>query len=295
MTKNTLYTLAALALTPASALLAGTTTTETKPAKTVVEKSKESFISGDLGVAVVSQYISRGVVNENQGLIAQPYTDIYIKLYEGTGFLNKVQLNLGLWASIDSHKTAATPGTAFPPWYEFDWMPGIGFTFAKDFTFTFTYLEFDFISSNGRAGNLNFNLAYDDTSLLGEWAMHPHVSLLKSVIGNPVGVPGANGGVYFEFGIAPSRTFGAATVTVPLTVGLGDDKFYGGDTYGYFSAGANVSVPLSFIPEGYGKWTFSTGVTYYNQGSAAAAASSPGINDGGSNQWVFSGAIGMTF
>lgn len=292
MTKHTLYTIAALALAPAPALFAGTTTT---PTKTVVEKAKESFISGDLGVAVVSQYISRGVVNENQGFIAQPYLDIYIKMYEGDGFLNKIQLNLGFWASLHSNKTFAAPGSTLPAWYEFDWMPGLSFTFAKNFTFTATYLEFDFVAPNARAGNLNFNLAYDDTDLLGGWALKPHVAVFKSLFGNPVGVPGANQGWYYEIGIAPTLPLGAASLTFPINVGLGDDKFYGGDTFGYFSAGANLSVPLAFIPEGFGKWTLSSGVTFYSQGDNAAAASAPAINDGGTTQWVFSGAVGMTF
>jgi hypothetical protein len=291
MTKKTLSTLAALILTPVPALFAGTTA----PAKTVVEKAKAPFITGDLGVVVTSQYISRGVVNENQGFIAQPYLDLYFNMYEGSGFLNKIQLNLGLWSSLHSKKTGATPGTSLASWYEFDWMPGISFTFAKNFNFTFTYLDFDFVSGGGRAGNLNFNLAYDDTDLLGAWALHPHFTVLKSVIGNPVGVPGANGGWYYEVGIAPSHTYGPVTLTVPLTVGLGDGKFYGGDTYGYFSAGITAAVPLAFIPETFGKWTLTSGVTFYNQGGNAAAASAPGINNGGHNQWVFSGGVGTTF
>ncbi len=291
MTKTILPTLAALMLTPLSGLIAGT-----KESKTVVAKAKEPFITGDLGVAVVSEYISRGVVNENQGAIFQPYLDLFFNLYTGDGFLNKVQLNFGLWSSIHSARTAAAAGSSFPTWYEFDYMPGISLTFAKNFTFTFTYLEFDFISSNGRAGNLNFNLAYDDTSLLGAWALHPHFTVLKSVIGNPVGVPGANGGWYYEIGVAPSHTFGPVTLTVPLTVGLGDDKFYGGKNYGYFSGGLTAAVPLSFIPENYGKWTLTAGVTYYNQSSAVAAASRPALTGGsGNTRVVASGAIGTTF
>ena len=151
MTKQTLRALAALILMPVPMLVAGT---KAKESKKVVEKAPatESFISGDLGVTVASQYISRGVVNENQGFIAQPYADLYFKLYEGDGFLNKVQLNLGLWSSLHSKKTGATAGTTLPAWYEFDWMPGISFTFAKNFNFTVTYFDFDFVSSGGRAG-----------------------------------------------------------------------------------------------------------------------------------------------
>ncbi len=292
MTKKTLQILTTLLLAPLPTLVAGTKSKETK---TVIEKPKAPFITGDLGVAVVSEYVSRGVVNENQGAIVQPYLDLYFNMYEGSGFLNKIQLNLGLWSSIHSNRTGATATTTLGSWYEFDWMPGISFTFAKDFTFTFTYLDFDFVSGGGRAGNLNFSLGYDDSKLLGAWAVHPHVTVLKSVIGNPVGVPGANQGWYYEVGIAPSHTFGPVTLTVPLTVGLGDNKFYGGKTFGYFSAGATAAIPLSFIPETYGKWTLTSGATYYNQSSTAAAASAPGLTGPGHTRWVFSGQIGTTF
>src|SRR4051812_16446544 len=80
---------------------------EVKETKEVVEKCKESCITGDLGVNIVSQYISRGVIFENQGGIIEPYADLYFKLYEGEGFMNKVSLNLGIWNSFHSYKTDA--------------------------------------------------------------------------------------------------------------------------------------------------------------------------------------------
>jgi hypothetical protein len=82
------------------------------------------------------------------------------------------------------------------------------------------------------------------------------------------------------------------TFTVPLTVGLGSEGFYHSDAYGYFSAGLQVSVPLSFIPDCYGKWTFSGGYTYYNLGGAAADAYGITLSH---TQHVFQGAIGLTF
>ena len=72
------------------------TETAGKEAKPVVEQVKESCITGDIGINVVSQYVSRGVIFENQGAILQPYADLYFKLYEGEGFLNAVSLNLGI-------------------------------------------------------------------------------------------------------------------------------------------------------------------------------------------------------
>ena len=234
MTKQSiakLFVLAAGIAAVPSLSLAGTAAKEAKP---IVEKVKESCITGDIGVAVVSQYISRGVVNENQGLIAQPYLDLYFKLYEGDGFLNKVSLGLGLWSSINSHHTAATPGTSLPAWYEFDWTPSLAFTFAKNFTFTTTWYDFDFVSSGGRASGLGGTLAYNDTDLLGAFALHPHVTVIKCMIGNFVGVPGGELGWYYEAGIAPGFTIGEGSsypvsVSFPLTVGLGNETYAGDD------------------------------------------------------------------
>jgi hypothetical protein len=50
-------------------------------------------------------------------------------------------------------------------------------------------------------------------------------------------------------------------------------------------------VPLTFIPECYGKWTFSGGYTYYNLSDTVADATATGHN----TQHVFQGAIGLTF
>ncbi len=298
MTKYSLAAACTLTLALASTSLAGTAA-PAKESKVVQEIVKESCITGDIGLGVVSEYISRGVVNENQGFIAQPYLDLYFKLYEGEGFLNKVSLNLGLWSSIHSNHTFASPGTALPAWYEFDWMPGMTFTFAKNFALTLTWLDFDFVSSGGRAGNLLGNLSYDDTDLLGAFALHPHVGVMKTFIGNGVGVPNSSQGWYYEVGLAPGFTVGKGgsypvAFTFSLTVGLGPET-YDGEDYGFFSAGVNVSVPLAFVPSCYGAWTVSAGFTYWNLGDNAAHASAPALTNGSNDQYVFSGSLGLTF
>ena len=298
MTKHSIAT--ACALTLAAALTStGFAGTEAKAAKEIKETIKESCITGDIGLAVVSEYVSRGVVLENQGFIAEPYLDLYFKLYEGTGFINKVSLNGGLWSSFHSKHTAATPGTSLAAWYEQDWTAGLAITFAKNFTLTTSWFDEEFVSSSTRGGALNVNLAYDDSDLLGAFALHPHATVLKSMIGNYVGVPNGANGWYYEVGIAPGFTVGKGgtyplTVTIPLTVGLGPET-YNGQDYGFFSAGINASVPLAFVPACYGSWTYTTGFTYWNLGENAANASAPAITDGNRNQFVFSGAVGLTF
>src|SRR3954468_20291503 len=64
--------------------------------KVPLETVKESCITGDLGINVVSQYTSRGLIFENQGAILEPYADLYFRLYQGEGFVNKVSVNLGV-------------------------------------------------------------------------------------------------------------------------------------------------------------------------------------------------------
>jgi len=268
---------------------------DVKESKELKQQCKESCISGDLGVTMPTQYMSRGLMLENQGVIAQPYLDLYFKLYEGTGFINKVVFNFSLWSSIHSHVQPTTAGTfdaTARNWYEFDWTPGIAVTFAKNFTATLSYFEFDSpASSFDTARSINLNIAYDDTDLLGKFALHPHVTVLSEL--NAPGFAGLQGhGWYYEIGLAPSYTAGPVTFTVPITVGLGDGKrFYGDEAFGYFATGLQISVPLSFIPECYGKWTFSGGYTWYLLGDNVADATATGHE----SQHVLQGAIGLTF
>ena len=307
MTKHSIAVLCALTLAgfgyaPTShaedSLVPTTLTTPTaddgkdvKESKDLKQQCKESCISGDLGVTFVSNYLSRGIVQVNQGVIAQPYLDLYFKLYEGTGFINKVVFNLGFWSNIDSHVEPPGNTATVRNWEEFDWMPGVAVTFAKNFTATLSYFELDSPASFfDTSRNINLNIAYDDTDLLGKFALHPHFDVMAEL--NAPGFAGLEGhGWYFELGVAPGYTVGPVTFTVPLTVGLGDHKFYGGPAFGYFSAGLQASIPLSFIPECYGKWTFSGGYTYYLLSDTVADASATGHE----SQHVLQGAIGLTF
>ena len=283
-------TLATFGFAPSS--FAGDDGKDVKATKNIAEQIKQSCISGDLGVTITSEYISRGLVQVNQGVIAEPYLDLYFKLYEGTGFINKVQLNVGLWSSIHSHVEPPGNTDSVRNWFEFDYTAGVAVTFARNFTLTSSYIECDSpANAFDTQRSLNFNLAYDDTDLLGKFALHPHVTYLREITAQGfLGLqPDAN---YYELGIAPSYTAGIVTLTVPIIVGLGSEGFYNGDTYGYFSAGLQASVPLGFIPECLGKWTFSGGYTYYNLGDEASKAFGITLSH---SQHVFQGAIGLTF
>jgi hypothetical protein len=318
--------------------------TESKESKEIIEKAQESCITGDLGVNIVSQYVSRGVIYENQGGIIQPFADLYFKVYEGDGFLNKVSVNLGIWNSFQSRKTdagladdvgvARRNGSTTDSWYEFDFMAGVSFTFAKNFTFTPSYYAF-LSPSDGfdTFHGLNLKLAYDTTDLIG-FNLGLYAQVLFE-LENKAGT-GSDEGVYYEVGIAPSFPVGPVTLAFPITAGFGSNDFYGSahtkrltnaellgedlaeeleldeddysgvdsvtiddESFGFFSAGVTVSYNLPFISECYGTWTVTAGYTYYYLGAGTSdynTASRGGtVRDFANNEHVFSGGLIVAF
>ena len=300
------FAAAALALSgmiAVPALKAGTATEEGsgKEAKNLVEETKKSCITGDLGVTFVTKYISRGVVLEDQGVIAQPYADIFFKVYDGgdSAFINSVTLNASVWSSLHSHHPQDSAGNTLGAWYEFDYTPGIAVTFLKNFTLTTSYFEFDSPDGSFNAArSINGTLAYNDTDLLGVFALHPHFTVLKEVQGggHPQGFAGLGpNGWYFEPGIAPSFTLVKdgplpVTLTLPVTAGFGSEGFYNEDSFGYFSAGGQVAVGLGFMPKCLGTWTTTVGATYYYLHEQLAI-----VDHGRHNDWVGSAAVGVAF
>lgn len=294
-----------------------------KASKNVIEQTKQPCVTGDLGVNFVSEYISRGLVYMNQGAIAQPYTDVYFKLYQGDGAINTVQLQLGAWSSLQSSvvtydqelSKAISKYSGVRDWFEFDYTAAVSVTFLKNYTATFSYIEADYPSSGWTAWpnrNLQLGIAMNDSDYLGVFALHPHFNVLYEInsdgnTGSNFAAPGAAGikpgGWYYEIGLAPSYTVMPKstypiTLTVPITVGLGDQSgFYAGNTFGYFTTGLNASVPLAFIPSCFGAWTTTAGFNYYRLGDTATEYSQygTGVINNNRNQWVFSGGVGMTF
>ncbi len=267
--------------------------------KTIIAPAAPSVITGDIGINFVSEYISRGVPQEIKGVIAQPYADLYFSLYQGDGFVNKVSLNLGVWSSIQDQKTLT--GSVGPvhnsDWYEFDYTPGLAVTFAKNYTLTASYFEFDSPNNAFEASrNLNFSLAYNDTDLLGAFALHPHVTYLRELQNKAANGPAGTSGNYYEVGVLPALpAYGPVTISFPITAGFGSENFYAADHgFGFFSGGVNASVALACVPAKFGAWAFNAGATYYrlpNQNAAVYSADNTIDKD----RVVFQGGIGATF
>ena len=275
-----LAAVAAIATSP-SAVAADLSDSTNAP---VAAPAPASPFSWDSGVALTNYYVERGVFISTKGTVFEPYGDLYYKLYQGGGIINSVTAGIGYWASLDTAGAPASAGTSgFPRYFtEIDLIPSLAIQFADRFTLTARYNHWASPSDGYGPGNwVNATLAYDDTGLtVPNFSVQPYLNVLYE---HPVQ---SHSGLephawYFEPGVSPNYTFFSGSkysvnFAVPIAVGLGN-KFYAGQTYGYLNVGPQISVPLSFIPDKYGKWNASIAYKYWNLGTTTAAAA-PGGN-----------------
>ena len=98
----------------------------------------ESRLSGILQLDLTNAYFFRGILQERDGLIAQPWAELYVSLYSAEdGPIRDVTLGAGVWTSIHSEKTLAADSPESV--YETDWYPLLSVGFAKGLNLTTTY------------------------------------------------------------------------------------------------------------------------------------------------------------
>ena len=208
-----------------------------------------------VGSDFTTAYFFRGILQERDGFIWQPYGGVTFKLAEdiGYGVINNIDFSLGTWNSVQTNQTGATGGPA--NWYESDVIAGFTVGLWDFVTTNISYVAFTF--PNGAyptAQELDWTIGFNDSELLGAFALNPSMLWVFEVDGTAFG---DKEGIYLGLGVKPGVTlFEEAeyplTLALPLTVGLSISDYYevpGGedDTFGYFDAGLVASVPLSFI------------------------------------------------
>ena len=256
------------------------------PALVQAEESAPPVNSGKLtvtaGIDWVSQYVFRGVVQQDQGLVLQPYVDLGFKLWQGDGPVNSVTLNTGIWNSMHSDDTTPLGVTANKsgPWFEADLYAGVSVGLFKDWTATVTYVSYNYPNNaTSQIEELDVKVAYNDSELMGPFALAPY-ALWAIEIDDGNGAENQ----YWEFGVAPGFTLIESQdypvkLTFPVTVGLSTDHYYledngQNDLLGFVSGGIIASMPITCIPKEYGSWTLTGGVIVYYHGEGATGASS---------------------
>jgi hypothetical protein len=243
------------------------------------------------GVDVATAYYFRGIPQEDDGVMTQPWAEISFSLLDrgeenekGRGSPIGLSLVLGTWNSF--HNKSADNS-----WYESDLYAGVSLALPYDFEFGLSYVYlYGPDLGDSFAHELDFSLSYDDSAFFAErfqddailstFSVSPYIALVQEVGGGSDGLGSAgHKGTYLELGLEPgfdldvgallgSESCPPVSFAMPLTVGLNLGDYYetgtGNDydeTFGFFSAGLSASVPLSFIPSKFGSWQVVA--TYY--------------------------------
>lgn len=279
-----------------------------------VEPVNKGRVSLSAGFDITTAYYFRGIPQENQGFIFQPYAGIGFKLYEGAegAALNSLTFNLATWNSLHSGPSGTDGSNGSPEaWYESDFIAGLSATVFDKWTTSFSYTAY--MGPNdvfNTIEEVSLGLAYNDSELLGKFALYPRILVAfetddEADGGNSaLGTSGTSEGIYLEIGVAPSLTLIESkdfpiTLTVPVTVGLSLDDYYedgnGGDnTFGYVDIGLDFSMPLSFIPADFGAWTLKAGPHWVYIGQNCQDITT-GVNGGDDNEIYGKIGISMSY
>jgi hypothetical protein len=187
---------------------------------------------------------------------------------------------MGVWNSIHSRKTLATHSPT--NLYETDWYPMLSLDFPQGLSLSTIY--YFYTSPNGgfdTVQELNFKLGWDDSEALGRFAMGPWVNVAIETERTNFG---DDQGVGIQLGVGPTlyeleNEQMPVTFSFPVELGLSADEYYeepgrSNGHFGYLSWGLTASVPLTFVPKGYGSWSASVGGKGYYFSNALARVNS---------------------
>jgi hypothetical protein len=253
--------------------------------------------SGVIQADFTNAYFFRGILQERDGFIAQPWGELYFSLYGSEeGWIRDFSVGGGVWSSFHTEETGATKGPH--SLYETDWYPLLSLELAHGISVTAIY--YYYTSPNGafsRADEFNLKVAWDDSEVFGRFAVQPWINLAVETQNTAFG---DEEGVGMQLGIAPTlytieHERYPVTFSAPIELGLGIEDYYetesgGENAFGYLSYGLSVSMPLAFVPESIGAWTLTlTGKGFHFSDTLAEA------NLGRSNYPVFVASVGVEF
>jgi hypothetical protein len=263
---------------------------------------------GSFGIDFTNQYFFRGLQQENQGIIAQPWFELGYRLADPSESLRNLDLTFGQWNSLHSGPTGSTDGI----WYESDFYvdlnAGVGerWTFAGRYTaYTSPNGEFDPVRRRGfreTVEEIAFTAGFDDRALWIDGldsGLRPHITIAFELDGQRDN--GNDRGVYAEVGVAPRFDVGQVgslevALTVPVTIGFSLNDYYedqsGGndEKFGYLDVGAVFTSPLKFLPYGAGPWTAELGLHWLLLGNNLEER-----NDGDTSELILSLGVATRF
>lgn len=251
---------------------------------THAEDAPPSRVDALLNFEFSDKYLTpRGMIVHQNGLTFQQLALGFFNVYKGDSFVNDFTLVGGVWNDFSSDGVSVHAPFGTNPktsWVEIDPIAGISLGVAKHFTLSVTYTAFNMqILDIGTSQHLETKLAFDDSPYLKAFSLHPYFLYWQELDGKAtaadvpyavfLGQSGPGSSHYFEVGVAPSYTFEniGLKLEAPLRVLLPDKNFYGeyygkASTVGLYEVGAKATLPLKFMPKGYGNWGAHVGFRY---------------------------------
>ena len=251
-------------------------------------------------------YMFRGIKQESDGLIMQPYLDVGITLFTGEGSLKTFGINFGTWNSLHGFNDTGTDNTRNGKlWYESDFYLTLAFGLSGNVTAGMTYTAYT--SPNDAFTTVKevaFKIGVDDSAQLGKFALKPY-GLIAVEMDTSTNTGQADGGLeagtYVELGIAPGYSWPQFSMAFPVKVGLSLSNYYedpitrDDSTFGFGSAAGIVTYPLSAKPTKFGTWNLHGGVEYQRLGSSAETFLNEFKDDGEAKGYKFIYSFGLGF
>jgi uncharacterized protein (TIGR02001 family) len=269
-------------------------------------------------------YMFRGIRQEDDGLIMQPYLDLGVTLYRGEGSLKTFGLNIGTWNSLHGFNPTGTDNLRnHKLWYESDFYAGMSFGMTGGVTTGVTFTAYTSPNDSFETVNeISFKVTVDDSkySYAKSVALHPYGVFASefnihtgaggalSATGVPVTGGQADGGSaagnYVELGIGPTfKVPMRTTLTVPVKVGLSLTDYYekpggGSDSHFGFASVAGVLTHQFTKPANkLGNWNVHFGVEYQRLGDSTKLFLNE-FKDSGelkAYKFIYSGGLGFSY
>lgn len=236
-------------------------------------------VSGSVGTALTNAYLFRGIPQEDQGVIVQPWVELGFRLHDGGSddLVQHVDLTAGIWNSLHDGPTGGAGGD----WYESDVYASLSVGVGERWTIGTTYTAYH--SPNGSFGTVQevaASIAFDDRDLWWPIALQPSLLVAFEVAGEADA--GRHPGTYAELALEPRLPVGRVDglefeLVVPLKLGLSVRDYYeqpagGGDkTFGYFDAAVVLACTLTELPNAGKPWTVELGMHYLTLGGSNEA------------------------
>jgi len=221
---------------------------------------------------VPSVYVFRGIVQEaGPRLTLWPAGDIGLALFAGEGGLKRVGVNLGVWNSLQTG-SSGTDGPSRRLHYEEDFHARLSLGLGGGLTVAAGYM------ARTSPNNMFPTVKEFHVNVSRAHGLAPYGFLATELSDRGQADLGQSRGTYLELGMGPtwSAANGRLSLTAPVRLGLSLGDYYELDgtdhRFGFFSIGAQLTIPLTGLPARFGSWNIHGGADLLRLGATTKAA-----------------------